>query len=82
MSDWSIYLSIGYFENTDSLSYTDLSNVVFHYMVFLKITLISSDNSKLILYNLKWILADKNSWKLKTVAVMKNTMGNLLEDFE
>ena len=48
----------------------------------LKITLISSDNSKLILYNLKWILADKNSWKLKTVAVMKNTMGNLLEDFE
>lgn len=32
---------IGYLENTDSLSYTYLPNVVFHYMVFLKITLIS-----------------------------------------
>ena len=32
---------IGYLENTDSLSYTDLPNVVFHYTVFLKITVIS-----------------------------------------
>ena len=32
---------IGYLENTDSLSYADLPNVIFNYKIFLKITLIS-----------------------------------------